>query len=203
MRGSRFYFFWVRFLTPLARAFFWVRYRGTGNIPESGKFIVCSNHKSVFDPFLLAVPFRRQIRYMGKTELFERHGALARVLLYKMGAFPVNRDRGDVSSVRTSEEILNGGGVVGIFPQGRCVFGNAPFRPKAGAALIAAKTQSPVLPASIYCKGTLRPFKRITVRFGKMISCGELFAEGSSRLQVKKAASLIADRVNGLLEEKE
>lgn len=202
MRGSGFYFFCVRLLTPLCRAAFRVRYVGTENIPGTGNFLLCSNHKSVYDAALLAMPFGRWIRFMGKIELFRDHGPLFRALLYGLGVFPVNRGRGDVSSVRTAEKILDGGGIVGIFPQGKCVFGNEPFRPKAGAALIAADTKSAVLPASVFCDGRLKPFRRVTVRFGKLIPYGELFPGGGNRAGVREAAGRIADRINGQLEKK-
>lgn len=203
MRGSRFYFFSLRLLTPLCRAAFRVKYAGIENIPDTGGFLLCSNHKSVYDAILLAMPFGRQIRFMGKIELFRDHGPFFRALLYRLGVFPVNRGRGDVSAVRTSEEILDAGGIVGIFPQGKCVFGNEPFRPKAGAALIASDTKRAVLPASVFCDGRLKPFRRVTVRFGKLIPYDELFAGGGSRAGVREAAGLIADRVNELLEKKD
>jgi (E)-4-hydroxy-3-methyl-but-2-enyl pyrophosphate reductase len=146
MNRERLYSFLLRLLTPLGKALFRVSYSGAENIPGSGGFIVCSNHRSVFDPFLLAIPFRRQIRYMAKSELFSDHGRAARTFLYAMGAFPVRRNTADRRSVRTAEQILKSGGIVGIFPQGGCVFDNSPFRPKPGVALLAARTGAPVLP---------------------------------------------------------
>ena len=86
------YFFLLRLLGPLARLVFRVEYRGTEHIPRDGALIVCANHRSVIDPLLLAVPFRRPIRYMAKSELFEDHGRLAAWVLYAMGAFPGPRD---------------------------------------------------------------------------------------------------------------
>lgn len=199
MRGSGFYFFCLRILKPLCRVAFRVKYVGIENIPETGGVLLCSNHKSVYDAVLLAIPCSRQIRFMGKTELFRDHGALFRALLYGVGVFPVDRNRGDVSSVRTAEKILDGGGIVGIFPQGKCVFGNEPFCPKAGAALIASHAKSAVLPASVFCDGRLKFFRRVTVRFGKLIPYGDLFPGGGSRVGIREAAGVIADRVNSLL----
>ena len=196
------YFFTLRFLTPLARAVFPVRYSGTENIPESGKLIVCRNHKSVFDPLLLAMPFRRQIRYMAKQELFTDHGPAASWFFKTMGAFPVKRNTADCFAVRTADEILEGGGVVGIFPQGGCVFGNEPFRPKPGVALLAARTGAPVLPAAICCDGVLRPFRRICVRFGRAIASEDLPIHGTSVSGMRDAARKIAGEINALLEVK-
>ena len=196
------YFFCLRLVFPFVRMLYWVRYDGLDNIPERGKLIVCSNHKSVMDPLFLAAPFRRQIRYMGKSELFENHGKLVRWWLYRMGAFPVVRDSADAQSLKTAVRILQDGGILGIFPQGKCVFDNAPFRPKAGVAMLAYKAQAPVLPVSIYCDGIVKPFCRVTVRFGKPILFGELGIENRSSASLRSAAAKIAEKINEMLEEK-
>lgn len=200
MKRNHLYFFLVRLFTPLGRLVFRVRYYGLNNIPKDGKLIVCSNHKSVYDPFLLAIPFRRQIRYMAKTELFTDHGHAACALLCHMGAFPVKRNTGDLKSLRTAEKILNDGGVVGIFPQGGCVFDNAPFQPKAGVALLAARTQAPVLPVAICCDGLLKPFSKISIYFGKTIPFSELPVRGTSASALRKSADVIAEQINSMLE---
>lgn len=197
------YFFLLRLATPLAYLCFRIRYEGRERIPREGRLIVCSNHRSVIDPFLLAVPFRRPIRFMAKSELFTDHGRLAAWFLRKMGAFPVHRDKGDAESIRKAEKILEEGGVLGIFPQGRVVFDLSPFRPKAGFALLAGRTRSPVLPVSIYREGKLRFRSRITVRFGEVLPFEELGLEGNSREGLKQASLLLADRINRQLEKKD
>lgn len=198
-----FYFFCIRILTPFAKILFPFRVKGIKQIPDDGKLIICCNHKSVLDPFFLAASVNRKIRFMAKSELFEEHGALARRLLYKFGAFPVKRDKGDAESIKTAIQILNGGGVVGIFPQGKCVFDNSPFQAKAGVAMLAFKTQASVLPVSIYCNGVIKPFRRITVRFGKVIPYEELNITEKTHASVREAAKIISQRVNELLEEKD
>jgi 1-acyl-sn-glycerol-3-phosphate acyltransferase len=197
-----FYFFCIRLLALITKPIYKVDFKGTEHIPHDGKLIVCSNHKSVTDPLWLAVPFKRQIRYMAKSELFHDHGRLFGRLLYWLGAFPVKRDKGDTQSIRTAVQILNDGGIVGIFPQGKCVFDQTPFKPKTGVALIASKAQAPVLPASIYCDGIIRPFCRITVRFGEAIPYDELKITGDSLATMRSAAGIIAQRINEMLEEK-
>ena len=196
------YFFLLRAVTPFARLVFRMRYVGRENIPEKGRLIVCCNHRSVIDPYLVAVPFRRQVRYMAKSELFEDHGRLAAWFLRKMGAFPVRRDKGDAESIRKAAELLEEGGVLGIFPQGRVVFDTSPFRPKAGFALFAARTKSPVLPVSIYREGAkMRLRSRVTIRIGQAIPYEELGLEDSSREGLKRASALLAEKINGQLEE--
>ena len=119
------------------------------------------------------------------------------------GAFPVQRDKGDASSLRTALEILDAGGVLGIFPQGRVIFDPSPFQPKAGFALLAEKSGAPVLPVSIYCEGELLRFRsRVTVRFGSPISAGELLGGETARGGLRRASARLSKEINTLLEEK-
>ncbi len=197
------YFFLLRTVTPFARLLFRIRYVGRENIPKEGKLIVCSNHRSVIDPYLVAVPFKRQLHFMAKSELFQEHGKFAAWFLRKMGAFPVRRDKGDTESIRKAAEILEQGEILGIFPQGRVVFDTSPFRPKAGFALLAARTKAPVLPVSIYREGEKMRFRsKVTIRIGPVIPYEELGLEDSSREGLKQASALLAEKINGQLEEK-
>lgn len=196
------YRFAVRILTPLAKWIYRLQVKGAENIPKEGKLILCCNHKSVADPILLSVAFERQIRYMAKSELFEDHGKFVKCMMNHLGAFPVKRGSADIKSLRTALKILDDGGVVGIFPQGRCVFDNSPFQPKAGAAMLAGQAKAPVLPACVYCNGKIKPFQRITVRFGQMLSLENLHLQNGTLSEIRTAKNIIADRINGLLEEK-
>ncbi len=197
------YFFLLRLATPFAHMAFHIRYVGKENIPKDGSLIVCSNHRSVIDPFLVAVPFRRQLHFMAKSELFTDHGKIAAWFLRKAGAFPVHRDKGDTESIRTAEDILQKGGVLGIFPQGRVVFDLSPFRPKAGFALLSERTGAPILPVSIYMEGALRFRRRITIRFGEVIPQERLGLKEHSREGLKQACACLAEQINRQLEEKD
>lgn len=184
---------------PAVRLLFRARYENTEAIPRRGRVVVCCNHRSVCDPVLLAVPFRRELRYMAKSELFTDHGPLTRAFFNLFGAFPVRRGRGDVSSVRTAEKILEAGGAVGIFPQGGCAAAGVPFRPKGGAALIAARTRSPILPAAVCCPGDIRPFCGVTVRFGRVIPFETFPKKEDSTVDIRKLSVLLAREINRLL----
>ena len=194
------YGFARRLLSPFLRGIYRLQVKGEEYIPKDGKVILCSNHKSVLDPCLLAISVRkRQIFYMAKSELFEgRWGALLR----RLGAFPVRRNAGDAGSVRTALSLLESGKLLGIFPQGKCVFDAAPFQPKAGVAMLAAKSHADILPACVYCEGRIRPFSRVTVRFGPRIPFADLHLENGNKTAIKQASCLIAGEINRLLEEK-
>ena len=197
------YRFGRRLLGPFFRGMYRMKIQGRQHIPQEGKLILCCNHQSLLDPCLLsiAVP-KRQVYYMAKSELFENHGKWFGGLLRRLGAFPVRRDTGDTSSMRRARELLEEGKILGIFPQGRCVKNGVPFQPKAGAAVIAAKTGADILPACIYSQGKIRLFRRVTVRFGPVIPFSQMEESLHTRAGMKQAAGLLAQRINGLLEEK-
>lgn len=202
---------WVLF--PLMRILFRFQVIGRENLPaekEKG-FLLCSNHVSVCDPCFLAATCwplfskkrscRRPIRYMSKSELFTEHGKAAAWLLRSLGAFPVERDRADKSSLRKACEILQKGEVLGIFPQGRCIKESIPFRPKSGAALVACKTGTPIVPACIQVEGRLRLFSRITVRIGKSFFLTSNEMSLPEKEQIRCLSRRLAEKINMLLEE--
>lgn len=191
----------VRAVTPFAWLLLRLRYHGIGNLPRKGPFILCSNHRCVIDPFELALGVRQHLYFMAKSELFTDHGPLARGFLYAMGAFPVHRDSADAQSLRTAQAVLARGDVLAIFPQGRVIFDNSPFRAKAGAVLIAARAGVPVVPVSIYVKGPWRPFKRVCVRFGKPLPPQTFAGAERDRKTLHAGAKLLADAINHMLGE--
>ena len=200
---------WVLF--PFMRVLFRFRVIGRENLPIEKGFLLCSNHLSVCDPCFLAAACwplfskkrscRRPIRYMAKSELFTEHGKIATWLLKSLGGFPVERDSADRNSLRKACEILKQGEILGIFPQGRCVKDSAPFRPKSGAALIACKTEMPIVPACIQANRRLRLFSRITVRIGESFFLKPNEMSLPEKEQMRCLSRRMAEKINLLLEE--
>jgi 1-acyl-sn-glycerol-3-phosphate acyltransferase len=134
------------FLKPLLSLFFAVRASGAELVPKDGPLIVASNHVSYLDPPILGCWFPRVIHYMAKEELFRVPvlGALIR----SVNTFPVNREQADRAAIRHALRVLKGGGVVGIFPEGRRnLDGEAQAR--SGAVLLAATARCPVVPVAL------------------------------------------------------
>ena len=157
---------------------------GGENANRAGGFLLASNHISHFDPFLIGLRVRRKVDWMTMAEFF-RPAALG-FALHSIDAFPAERDRADLKTIRTAIIRLKTGRIVGIFPEGgirdgaRSLLEGAPLRP--GAATIAQIADVPVVPCVIlgtdrlYSKKQWLPFRRTSVwiAFGKPISC---FAE--------------------------
>ena len=169
-----FYVIMRNILYPFIRLFLRVKVSGKENIPKSGGYIICANHTSIADMFALAVPFKVQIRYMAKEELFKT--AFTRWLFGALGTFAVQRGKGDLDAIKKACDILNGGGVFGIFPEGTRTKAEdgTPGKAKTGAALITMKTKASVLPVSIrYSTGQAKLFCRVQINIGELIEYEE------------------------------
>ena len=149
--------------------FYRVQIIGKENIPKEGAAILCSNHVSELDMFFIGYRIKRLIRYMAKEELFKN--PLSRVVIKNLGAFPVKRGKGDVGAIKTSLKLLSEGHIVGIFPEGTrkkiADKTNKKVKVKAGVALLAQKSQAPILPVLI--SGNYKVFSKVKIIFGKPV----------------------------------
>ena len=178
---------------PTMRILFRPRVRGLDQIPARGGFVLCSNQISNVDGFALAYPlYPRQVRWMGKAELFRP--PLASVLR-GLGIFPVRRGEGDVKAVRTAVEFARGGHSVGIFPEGtrreKGFRKSRPPRPHSGAARVALAAGVPLVPAAIVGTERLTLLRRWSVAFGPPVLLDDLDA-GDRRAPREATARLMA-----------
>ena len=84
--------------------------------PKEGRVVVCCNHLSNSDPVRLSCSQRRQIFYMAKAELFQFKPF--GFILKKLGAFPVQRGKGDVEAIDSAAELLHEECAIGVFIEG-------------------------------------------------------------------------------------
>ncbi len=167
-------------LRPTTRLLFDAQVEGTENVPAAGGLVVACNHRSYLDPPILGTWFPRTIHYMAKQELFKI--PVLGFLIANVHAFPVDRERADLSAVRRALKILAAGGVVGIFPEGRRnLSGDA--EAKGGAVLLAATAKCPVIPVALlrtqYAMRRLRG-SHVRIRIGEPI-----LLQGSQRKATK------------------
>ena len=99
------------------------RAEGVENLPQTGGYILCSNHRSYLDPIFLGVKVKRQLAFMAKEELF-RVKVLGPIIK-KLGAFPIARGKGDTGAVEFAIDTVKSGKALMLFPEGtrskRCV----------------------------------------------------------------------------------
>jgi 1-acyl-sn-glycerol-3-phosphate acyltransferase len=129
---------------------------GRENLIEEGGVILASNHQSYLDPPCVGMACRREVFYLARNTLQQR--PFIGPVIARLNTVPVDRDRGDVSSIKAIIRLLRAGNRVIIFPEGtRSLDGN--LQPaRAGLGMIIAKTLVPVVPMRVF--GTFEALPR-------------------------------------------
>jgi 1-acyl-sn-glycerol-3-phosphate acyltransferase len=121
---------------------------GKEHIPPEGPIILASNHLNNADPPMIALAIRpRYPMYMAKREMIRWPilGPAFRIF----GAFPVRRGEADLSALRAATEVIKGGALLVMFPEGTRTRTGGLTKGHPGTALIALRTGVPVLPVAI------------------------------------------------------
>lgn len=161
---NRFYRVVYAFIAPLIRLFFPHRAVGLENLPEGGA-LLCANHVSGWDPFLIAValPIDSRLTVMAKDQLF--HIPVVGWFLRSAGVFPVKRGGNDLTAMKTAIRSLNEGGRLLVFPEGTRVDGQGDAEAKGGVTMMAVRTGVPMVP--VYCGGKHKFLRKTTIVFGE------------------------------------
>lgn len=142
---------------------------GSENIPRDGRLILCSNHRSNWDPIFISIVFPRHISWMGKKELFKNK--LIGYLLAKLNVFPIDRDGSDLTAIKKALRLLREEKVLGLFPEGTRVEKLDLNNAKSGVALIGYKSKSPILP--VYIESNYKIFNKVNIVIGEPIDLTE------------------------------
>jgi 1-acyl-sn-glycerol-3-phosphate acyltransferase len=190
---------------------------GRENIPLTGPLILATNHVHLLDPFFLLFSSPRWINFMAKEELFR--SPFLRPWLRWAGSVSISR-RGKVSDkqkmLRSSRDVLENGLILGMFPEGGRSHDGKLRKAKPGSAVIASKTNVPILPVGIVgtdkIKGISWLWKRprIAVNIGKPFKLPPNHKKMSkSQMQLlttqimREIAALLPPQYQGAYEEKE
>jgi len=166
--------------------------RGIDNIPREGPVVLCSNHKSLQDPITLGVWVPRKVHYMAKEELFRipLFGSLIRAV----GAFPVKRGGVSKEAIRTAITLLQGGNVMGIFPEG--TRNESVGMGKRGAVTMAIRGGATVVPVALV--GEYRVFRKMLAVYGSPIDLTPYKEQGTSE-SMEEATELIMSRIKEMV----
>lgn len=186
----------------LCGLYFRRREAGFENIPESGPFILASNHCSFMDPPLVGSSCSRAISYLARESLFSN--PLFGRILRSVGSVPVDRDGASGKGLKTILERLLGGDGIILFPEGTRSPDGRLQKGRAGVGLVVIKSGAPVVPVRVF--GTFEAFgrhhalprpRRVGVRFGPVIDFSTLVAEAASapRPRVKEIYQEVADTI--------
>ncbi len=192
-----FYSFLVAILRFPLFLIFRYKHINKNNIPKEGRYIIASNHISGPDCIFVGLGQKRYIRFMAKAELFETK--FLNWFFTKMGAFAVNRGKGDTTAISNAKQFIADGDTLGIFIEGTRSKSGEFLKPKSGAVMLAHQMDCKIVPCAISCKG-LKPsfFRRKYVHFGEPISVEELGVTKASPREYRDASRKLMDIIADL-----
>jgi long-chain acyl-CoA synthetase len=135
------------------RGFMRLEVKGRENLDsiELPSFIICPNHQSFLDPFVVSsnYPYRlfRRIFHVGASEFFE--GPMMKSLARMLNVVPVNPDTELMKAMKAGAVGLKHGKVLNIYPEGERAFDGELHRFKKGAAILATELGLPIVPVAL------------------------------------------------------
>jgi long-chain acyl-CoA synthetase len=172
--------FWViaGALWLLSRVLFRIQAPGVERLPREYPYLICPNHVSYLDGFLLSGVIPRHVLqrvfFLGYHEYFS--GPVTSFLGRCLRVLPVSPDKGLHQSLRLAAEGLRRGGILCVFPEGERSIDGMVKTFRKGPAILASELEAPVVPVGY--SGTFESwprgssFKRlhpVTVAFGGAI----------------------------------
>jgi len=167
--------------------------------PPKGPFIVVSNHVSFMD-FLLTMMTLYPRRFNAvAAQKFYFYKPLDK-LLPMMGCIPKNLFDPDVRSIIRIKKVLNRGGRILLFPEGRCTVAGAYMGIHKSTGKLIKRLGVPVVSCHIEGAYTCMPFWRKGLRLGReRVTIANLFSQDDlNTLSVDEINSSIDKRLSGL-----
>ncbi len=195
-----FYWFVKGMVHPFVRLYLRQTREGLEHLPRTGPAIIIANHSSYADPFVLGAASPRPIHFIVLQRMFDL--MVLRWFYWGMGTIPVRIEGQDSRGIKRALRVLSRGGVLGIFPEGTRSPDGSVGEARPGAAMIAALSGAPVIPAYIEGANQALPVGanfpkpiRVNVRFGPPLYFERRRGrQGREALQVFSRAMLDAVR---------
>ena len=174
----------------IARTLFRFEVHGTHNLPRTGGGLIVCNHISLLDPFFVVGAVPRIVRFVMAQKLYEYWlwSWLMRAL--KMIPIEGGKNRESLEDFnRRCRDIINGGELICIFPEGQITRVGQLLEFKKGIEHIAEGISAPIIPMQMepgsgiplsFKAGSAQPFgfsrrsfrQRITISIGSPLAPG-------------------------------
>jgi long-chain acyl-CoA synthetase len=181
----------------LFKTFLRLEVRGLKQLPGKGPYLVCPNHQSYLDAFVLiaVLPFRvfRNMFFVGYSAMFTSR--LMKLVARLTNIVPVDPDAHLLRAMKAGAYGLRSGRILCIFPEGGRSFDDTLQEFKKGAAILSRELSVPMVPTAI--QGThyvwprdsmrIRPHK-VKITFGQPLQpstdeVADLYQEDTLRLK--------------------
>jgi long-chain acyl-CoA synthetase len=145
------FFLTLRAMALISRVVFRFRSSGIENLPKNGPFLLCPNHQSYIDAFVVlsALPWAifRRLFFVGASEYFE--SPMMSRFARATNIVPVDANNNLMRALQAGAAGLRLGKILVLFPEGeRSIDGELkPFRK--GAAVLASQLNVPIVPVAL------------------------------------------------------
>ena len=193
-------------VTPVLRIFCRIKVEGKDHVPRSGPVILAANHRSFLDSIFIPLLVPRRVTFVAKAEYFDDK----RVAWFfrGVGQIPIRREGGSASerALQSATEVLDAGGVFGIYPEGTRTRDGKLHRGHTGVARLALRTGAPIIPVGIIGSDEVQPidsrlpklFKTVTIRFGEPIDLEHYRGRHDDRLALRDVADEVMFEIGQL-----
>ena len=162
----------------LTRILFRLKVNGLEHLPQTYPYLICPNHLSFLDAFMLVapLPYRiiKRIFFLGYADYFNRPGMFLIARLIKV--VPVDPDSHLRQALRLGAEGLRRNLILCVFPEGTRSIDGKLKKFRKGPGILAKELEVPAIPVAItgtyeaLPRGTSKiRFHPVTVSFGKLL----------------------------------
>lgn len=205
LKGSFFSRIFISIIGVIFYSFFKVfhhlKIEGQDNLPLKGPYILCVNHESYYDGFIIsaAVPnrYRKDFFVIGYAAYFEV--PLIRNLIKAGHVIPINFSKYITKALRSTAYVLRQGKNVCIFPEAERTIDGKLQAFKKGIGVLIKELSVPVVPAII--EGSFETWPRIRtfpkafvpikIKFGRIV-CAEKLTEAAKGFSASDEYEAIA-----------
>jgi 1-acyl-sn-glycerol-3-phosphate acyltransferase len=193
-------------VTPVLRVCCRIKVEGKEHLPRSGPVILASNHRSFLDSIFIPLLVPRRVTFVAKAEYFD--DPKSAWFFRGVGQIPIRREGGSASerALESATEVLQAGGVFGIYPEGTRTRDGKLHRGHTGVARLALRTGAPIIPVGIIGSDEVQPidsklprlFKTVRIRFGEPVDLGHYQGRHDDRLALRDVADEVMFEIQQL-----
>ena len=181
-------------LTPIVRICVRVKVEGREHLPKKGAVIIAANHRSFLDSIFIPMIVHRRVTFVAKAEYFD--DAKTAWFFRGCGQIPIRREGGSASerALASATEVLQKGGVFGIYPEGTRTRDGLLHRGHTGIARLSLQNNAPIVPVGLIGTDNVQPvdrkmpvlFQHVTIRVGEPIDPARYGGRAHDRMALRE-----------------
>ena len=200
--------YWIikAILTPILRLLFRVKVEGRENLKGDGAVIISANHRSFIDSLFIPLVVPRRVTFVAKAEYFD--DPKTAWIFKALGQIPIRREGGSASerALDSAAEVLENGGVFGIYPEGTRTRDGLLHKGRTGVARLSMRTGAPIIPCGLVGTDEIQPtdkklprlFRKVVIRFGTPIDPQRWSDRADDRLVLRQMTDELMFEIQSL-----